>query len=336
MRKPRILGRRETNYYHAMSRVVNREHVLGDEEKEFFLRTMRKLEAFMGVRVLTYCIMSNHWHILLEVPSLPDLDDTELLRRIRGFYPKQRASMIVHEYDRIKAHAIQTGNEAWLDEWRLKYTSRMGDLSAFAKELKERFSKWYNRKHNRRGTLWEERFKSVLVENSDHAIATMAAYIELNPVRAGLVDDPRNYRFCGYAEAVGGGDAARKGIAEILFLHGQQAGWRSISARYRIHLFSNGVETHGKRGFDPAKVQEVIDSGGQLKPHELLRCRIRYFNDGVALGSRLFIEEVFSQNRTFFGEKRKSGARRIRGASQCGLFSLRDLRLDAIAPPAPG
>ena len=329
MRKPRLLGRSETNYYHVMSRVVNRDYILGDEEKEFFRRTMRRLEAFMGVRVLTYCIMSNHWHILLEVPPPGELSDNELHRRIRAFYPKQRGVAILQEYARVLTYAEQTGNTAGLDQWREKYISRMGNLSAFMKELKERFSKWYNRRNNRRGTLWEERFKSVLVENSDHVIATMATYIELNPVRAGLVEDPRDYRFCGYAEAVAGGEKARNGIGEILHMHGQQGSWKKQAAQYRIHLFSTGEGTEERKGLQPERVRQVLEEGGKLSTYELMRCRIRYFNDGVALGSKIFIEGVFEQNRTFFGERRKTGARKIRGSNLGDLFSLRDLRLDS-------
>lgn len=332
MRKPRLLGRRETNYYHVMSRVVNRDYILGDEEKEFFRKTMRRLEAFMGVRVLTYCIMSNHWHILLEVPPAGELNDSELHRRIHAFYPKQRGVAILQEYARVLTYAEQTGNTAGLDQWREKYISRMGNLSAFMKELKERFSKWYNRRNSRRGTLWEERFKSVLVENSDHVIATMATYIELNPVRAGLVEDPRDYRFCGYAEAVAGGEKARNGIGEILHMHGQQDSWKKLAAQYRIHLFCTGEETEGRNGLQPEKVRQVLERGGKLSTYELMRCRIRYFNDGVAFGSKVFIEEVFEQNRSFFGKRRKTGARKIRGSSLENLFSLRDLQIDTIVP----
>ena len=85
-----------------------------------------------------------------------------------------------------------------------KFTNRMGDLSEFMKMLKWRFSCWFNKKHGRVGTLWESRFKSVLVEDGV-AARTMAAYIDLNPVRAGMVSDPKDYRWCSYAEAVAGG-----------------------------------------------------------------------------------------------------------------------------------
>tara|TARA_B100001123_G_scaffold354875_1_gene407626 strand:- start:165 stop:374 length:210 start_codon:yes stop_codon:yes gene_type:complete len=67
--------------------------------------------------------------------------------------------------------------------------ARMGDLSFFIKELKQWFSIWYNRTHKRYGTLWAERFKSVLVKGVPASLKTIAAYIDLNPVRAGLVED---------------------------------------------------------------------------------------------------------------------------------------------------
>jgi len=332
MRKPRILGCKKANYYHVMSRVVDRRFIFGREEKEYFRQTMRKLEAFTGIRILTYCMMSNHWHILLEVPSPLNLDDAELFERINGFYSKQKAKALMQEFERAAEHAQRTGCDVWLNEFREQYLSRMGDLSVFVKELKERFSKWYNRRHNRRGTLWEERFKSVLVEDSENAISTMAAYIDLNPVRAGLVNDPRNYRFCGYAEAVAGGEVARRGIKQVLHVSGPDASWRKVAANYRINLFSSGEQTSERTGFPFEKVEKVLAGGGELSRANLLRCRVRYFSDGVALGSKLFVEEVFENNRTLFSERRKNGARKMCGGDWLGLCSLRDLS-HAIAAP---
>ena len=80
----------------------------------------------------------------------------------------------------------------------------MNDLSIFMKQLKGYFAQQYNRRHKRYGTLWSERFKSVLLEGGP-AVAAIAAYIDLNPVRAGLCEDPKDYRYCGYAEAIAKG-----------------------------------------------------------------------------------------------------------------------------------
>ena len=61
-----------------------------------------------------------------------------------------------------------------------------------------------NKAHERIGTLRTERFKSNLVENSRTALMTVAAYIDLNPARAGLYINPKDYRFCSYGGTIGG------------------------------------------------------------------------------------------------------------------------------------
>jgi len=91
----------------------------------------------------------------------------------------------------------------------------MGDVSEFMKEFKQRFSKWYNIRHQRFGTLWAERFRSVLVEDESGVLETVSAYIDLNAVRAGLVEDPKDYRHCGYAAAVAGDAKARSGLLSV-------------------------------------------------------------------------------------------------------------------------
>jgi hypothetical protein len=77
------------------------------------------------------------------------------------------------------------------------------------KTFKQRATQSYNTRHGRKGTLWEERFKSILIQgHSGNALATVAAYIDLNPVRARIVSDPKDYRFSGYGEAMAGSKKA--------------------------------------------------------------------------------------------------------------------------------
>ena len=70
--------------YHCISRVVDRRFVFGDAEREHFRMFMRMQENFSGCRVLSYCVMSNHFHLLLEVPPMPEggISDEELLKRL--------------------------------------------------------------------------------------------------------------------------------------------------------------------------------------------------------------------------------------------------------------
>ena len=102
------------------------------------------------------------------------------------------------------AEARVQEREPWVAEIHARSTHRMHDLSEFMKTLLQRFARWFNRAHERSGTLWEERCKSVIVE-SGIAARTMAAYIDLNPVRAVMVKDPVEYHLSSYGEAVGGG-----------------------------------------------------------------------------------------------------------------------------------
>ena len=57
--------------YHCVSRVVDRRFAFGKDEKEKLRTHMRMYENFSGCRVLAYCFMCNHIHLLLEVPPLP-------------------------------------------------------------------------------------------------------------------------------------------------------------------------------------------------------------------------------------------------------------------------
>jgi hypothetical protein len=70
---------------------------------------------------------------------------------------------------------------------------KLSNLSEFMREIKVNFARFYNRRHNRRGYFWGDRFKSVIVENGETLINCLA-YIDLNPLRAGLVERPEQYR----------------------------------------------------------------------------------------------------------------------------------------------
>ena len=160
-------------------------------------------------------------------------------------------------------------------------------------------------------------------------------------MRAGLVKDPKDYRWCGYAEAVANSKRARRGLCRVMERPLDSWDERPGSACpttaewYRCWLFGEGREveesawTSGRKGISRERARKVIEGGGKLSRAELLRCRVRYFSDGVAIGSRGFVERVFTEWRGSFGERRRDGARRIRESDE-GLFSLRALRVRAV------
>jgi REP element-mobilizing transposase RayT len=329
MRTARIIGA-GGSCYHCLSRILERRFWFGDTEKTYFLNTLRKLEQFSGVRVLSYAILDNHFHLLLQVPERPpSLSIPDLLSRITALYGPETAMEVEERLNQAKKHR----STKWLEQEINTYFARMFDLSTFMKELKQRFSQWFNRRKKRRGPLWEERFKSLITEDSAQALMTLAAYIDLNPVRAGICKDPKDYRWCGYGAALGGDAAAREGLRALAEAMHQPSDWKTFSKEYRMHLFGIGIQTEVRAGIDPRKVKETWEAGGALSLPELLRCRVRYLSDGVAFGSRLFVENVFENFRDRFGPKRKSASRAMQGGDWKGLTTLRDLRKDPISAP---
>ena len=251
---------------------------------------IHRVADFSGIEVVTYCVMSNHFLVLIRIDSeSKQISDGELVRRYRSLYPSGGA------YQQMKPHVLEEllsngGEEA--RGIRERMVKRMGDVSEYMKTLKQRFTVYYNQNHQRFGTLWAERFKSVLVEPENKTILAMSAYIDLNPVRAGLVKDPKDYRFCGYAEALAGGIGARRGVAMALMGYPGKGGRKAL-AQYRMVLYGVGAQAtkEGVRVLDKEKTLSVLEKEkGRVPLSALLRCRLRYFTDGMVLGSQVFLE----------------------------------------------
>lgn len=361
--------------YHITSRVVHRGFLLKEEEREQFRVFLRMYERFSGCRVLSYCVMTNHFHILLEVPPGCEkgeslgLSDEELLRRLGGLYSRSYVAGVERKMEEAKklisddwegakdldekalVKARRAGKKM-LQEIHVRYSYRMHSLSEFMKGLLQRFTRWFNKKHGLRGTLWEERFHSVIVQDG-LASRMMAAYIDLNPVRAGICKDPADYRWSSYGEAVGGGrgrHVARAGLVRALHAHqgreGSSRAWAQggVSKEYRRLLVSEGIEGAQVR----PNGQRVVTKKGQkrevaekelarlaqererdLKVSKIVRCQVRYFVDGAAIGSRSFVDQIFKTCRDQFQGNRETGARKPRGALsdlKGEIWSLRDLQ----------
>ena len=322
MRKARIKVANLTAVYHCISRIVGEEYLLDDKCKETFRCYMRQQAEFAGLQILTYCLMTNHIHILLRVPAPSEVSDAELVDRVQALYgPEASETLRLRE-------CLERGGKI-PKKIRERLLKRMGDVSAFMKELKQRFSRSYNQTHERFGTLWAERFKSVLVEDHSEALRTVAAYIDLNSVRARLAGDPQDYRFCGYAEALGGDARARAGLMSVM----GAGDWAQGAAEYRMRLYVEGGKAgeSGKAVFDRAKVLAVLRERGVIGIGEALRLRIRYFGDGLVLGSETYVNGIFQEFRSHFSPKRRTGARKLRRLPFTELLTLRDLKKNVVS-----
>lgn len=269
------------------------------------------------------------------------LSDEQLLGRLRALYPEAVVAEVARELaeaQKVVAAGMAREGEEYVRRIHRRHTYRMHDLSEFMKTLLQRFTRWHNKRTRRSGNLWEETFKSVMVEDGV-AARTMAAYIDLNPVRAGMVADPAAYRWSSYGEAIGGGPrgngkTARAGLVRACMSH-EGAGfeaekWKEASLIYRRLL---GLALERKGGPEESQRRLQPDATGlpDLGLAGMLRCRVRYFTDGAVIGSRGFVNAVFEKSRERFAGKRKDGARKPRGNGRPAagvLWSLRDLQVD--------
>jgi REP element-mobilizing transposase RayT len=253
--------------------------------------------------------MTNHFHLLLEIPPSPSdgefgISEDGLIHRLGGLYSRAYVAAVKAEI--LEARTIAEGKREHFSQLSKtdqkkeltygraqlaaifeRHTKRMHNLSEFMRGLLQRYTRWFNKRHGMRGTLWEDRFHSVIVQSGLTARA-MAAYIDLNPVRAGICKDPADYRWSSYGEAVDGGRGATKaqsGLVRALRGHEGHAGtsraWAQggISKEYRKLLVTNGSEqteqcsdgrkrtTHrkGMDRFSPRRKDGARKARGSLK-----------------------------------------------------------------------
>ncbi len=128
----------EVGFYHCVSRVVDRQRKFHEQEKEKFVSILREYEAFCGVRILTYCIMSNHFHVLVEVPKRPPVVPTaeELVAMLNRLSCKVNYGWVQQRLDTLQGDENQEERAKFLES----FYSRMWDVSWFMRLVKQRFT----------------------------------------------------------------------------------------------------------------------------------------------------------------------------------------------------
>jgi hypothetical protein len=194
------------------------------------------------------------------------------------------------------------------------------------REIKVNFARFYNRRHNRRGYFWGDRFKSVIVENGETLINCLA-YIDLNPLRAGIVDRPEEYRWSsiGYHVQTNNRDdflSTDFGLQEF-----NVKGKKERIARYRRYVYEAGAIHR------PDKMQAKVIAGEVIakereKDFEITRIsrfwyRTRYFTDSGIIGSKEFVNEHYQRFKHLFQSKHEKMPKPIKGLE--GMYSLKRL-----------
>lgn len=288
--------------YHVISRTALDGLPFKQVEKDELVRIIQRYSAVYAVDVVGYAIMGSHFHLLVVVTPGEMVSDEEVVRRYHLLYGEG------------------TGfPEAQLGEFRKRFTS----LSAYIKDIKQTFSIFYNKRKKRKGTLWGERFKSVIVQEGN-ALINCLAYIDLNAVRAGIVKRPEAYRWCsiGYRMQTGNREGFLSSELGIPEFGGADPAAQLQS--YREFLYHMGaIEKRGKAKISQRILDKETSTGFKLPQAARLMCRSRYFTDSGIIGSRAFVETTYGLFKGRYQTRREKIPEAVEGIE--GLFSLKRL-----------
>jgi REP element-mobilizing transposase RayT len=307
---------REHSSYHIISRVSRGEFLLDDEGKEYFMNLMFKLAKAYYVDITSFAIMSNHFHILLSnrKDEVAKATKDELFSRYKKAYGDNaeppEGSFIKRSFE------IDYDEDGGVERLR----QRLGSVSRFVQELKQGFTKWYNYKNNCKGVLWGDRFKGIAISKGD-AELICSAYVDLNPVRAGIVKKPEDYRWSSIGLRVRNAKKAKKilTVIQIEKPHikiikdsgiGKDENYKRIKewkkeevsfSVYRAFVYDSGkVKKEGAGSISEQAYKESKSIMKRLGISDILSYKYRNITEGLAFGSYKIVADFQEKfNRKF-------------------------------------
>ena len=233
----------DTPYYHCISRCVRRAYLCGDDpvsgrnfdhRKRWLVERVKHLSATFAIDVCAYAVMSNHYHLVLhvDVEKAAAWDDDEVVKRWTELFPvngKIIETLALNAETRTAQQELRNK----ISEWR----DRLQDISWFMRCLNETIARHANREDECKGRFWEGRFKSQALLD-EKALVTCMAYVDLNPVRAGITESLESSDFTS--------------IQERLITHARKVRKRSyrqqrlLNRRNVQHLLSQSTQKQGR------------------------------------------------------------------------------------------
>jgi len=301
----RMIIPEQKTVYHVMSRTALDGLPFGDIENDELLKIIKRLSTVYFTDILGFCLLGNHFHILVRMFPGQDFSDSDIKNRHVAYY----------------------GNDIGLSDKNIEFfRKKWSSLSEFVKDIKVTFSRYYNKKHDRRGTLWGERFKSLIVEDGTSLINCLA-YIDLNPIRAGIVKRPEEYRWCSLAYHI-----QTKNKDDFLSMDFGLKEFGVMDAkkrltRYRRFVYEAGAirRSDGKSSvtIDKKVLEKERQSRFEITRLHRFRCRTRWFTDSGIIGTKEFVSTNYQRFKHHFNSKHEKKPKIIKGLD--GVFSLKRL-----------
>jgi REP element-mobilizing transposase RayT len=202
-----LISLKETPYYHCIARCVRRAWLWGVDEyagkdyshrKEWVIERLRELSKAFAIEVCAYAVLSNHYHTVLyvDVERCKQWEDAEVVRRWGKLFS---IPTLVQRYldQESESQAAAAEAKRIVKEWR----SRLMEVSWYMRCLNEHLARKANIEDNVTGRFWEGRFKSQALLD-EAGLLTAMAYVDLNPIRAGIAKTPETSEFTSIYERI--------------------------------------------------------------------------------------------------------------------------------------
>ncbi|BCE00422.1 transposase [Marinicellulosiphila megalodicopiae] len=193
--RSKLVSVEATPFYHLISRCCRQCYILGKDavtkkdyshRQEWIENRLEELPSIFNIKVASYAIMSNHFHLVVFVDKdeSSKLSDLQVIERWHKIY---NGTVLTQKY--AKGELLSEIEMDLVKERADEFRSRLMDLGWFMKCINEPLARSANREDNCTGKFWEGRFKSQALLDEKALLACMA-YVDLNPVRAKMAKTP--------------------------------------------------------------------------------------------------------------------------------------------------
>ena len=193
--RSQLISLEATPHFHVVSRCVRRQFLCGldrqtgrdfSHRRDWIRARVFELQEAFAIDVCAYAVMSNHFHAILSVDQARALDwePEEVARRWMKLFG---GNPLVRSF--VAGERLSEAQRAVVETRIAEYRRRLYDISWFMRCLNEPIARWANAEDNVTGRFWEGRFKSQALLDEAALVAAMA-YVDLNPIRAGMADTP--------------------------------------------------------------------------------------------------------------------------------------------------
>jgi REP element-mobilizing transposase RayT len=268
--------------YHVISRVAGGDFLFKAEDKDYFLNLLRRFVSGYFVQLHSFAIMSNHFHLLVTVSedTAAKADYDEIAHRLWTVNTGE-----FRKADDDENRQKMGMKRSMLQEIGLEKTrERLGSISRFVQDLKQSFARYFNQKHQRLGCLWGSRFKGVIISHGNAQLAC-SAYIDLNPVRAGLVRKPEDYRWCSLGLLKNNPVVAEYLLSPVQLAEIEKTPWEW----YKSFVYGSGGI---RQASDTTVAQEELAAKEKCRELRLdgkLAGRVRNLSEGLIAGTAKMI-----------------------------------------------